>query len=92
LRHVGLLFICITLEPCLSVNDGQRQTGQHEPDEAIDNNDKADTVAVLHEFLTEAPSHHVIPMRREFYIVSRSAVFRLSSIHMYNLMLGQRAN
>jgi hypothetical protein len=51
LRHLGLLFICITLEPCLSVNDGQKQTGRYELDEVVDNNDKADILAVLHEFL-----------------------------------------
>lgn len=41
---------CITPEPCLSVNDGQNQTGQYELDEAIDNDDKADILAVLYEF------------------------------------------
>src|SRR5271154_2264719 len=52
---------CITPEPCLSVNDGQNQTGQYELDEAIDNDDKADILAVLYDFfLTEVPSpHHV---------------------------------
>jgi hypothetical protein len=38
---------CITPEPCLSVNDGQNQTSQYELDEAIDNDDKADILAVL---------------------------------------------
>jgi len=41
---------CITPEPCLSVNDGQNRTGQYELDEAIDNDDKVDILAVLYEF------------------------------------------
>jgi hypothetical protein len=32
------------------VKDGQNQTGQYELDEAIDNDDKADILAVLYEF------------------------------------------
>ena len=37
---------CITPESCLSVNDGQNQTGQYELYEAIDNDDKADILAL----------------------------------------------
>jgi len=42
---------CITPESCLSVNDGQNQTGQYELYEAIDNDDKADILAVSYGFL-----------------------------------------
>jgi hypothetical protein len=67
------------------VNDGQNQTGQYELYEAIDNDDKADILAVSYGFLTEVLS--------PYHVHTYASRILLSSVHMclYNLMPGQRA-
>ena len=60
---------------------GQKQTGQYELDETIDNNDKADMLAVLHESLTEVPSPHrgVFPFFAGIgTVVRRTSYWKLS--------------